>query len=48
MVQAVGPVVGLGALEKESQQLPTMLSAEYCIYSMKRLLFRRWVSIIMR
>ena len=41
MVQAVGTVAGPGALEKESQQLPTMLSAKYCIYSMKRLLFRR-------
>ena len=40
-VQAVGPMVGLGALEKELQQLPTMLSVKYCIYSMKRLLFRR-------
>ena len=40
-VQAVGPVAGPGALEKESQQLPTMLSVKYCIYSMKRLLFRR-------
>ena len=39
-VQAVGPVAGPGALEKESQQLPTMLSVKYCIYSMKRLLFR--------
>ena len=40
MVQAVGTVVGPGALEKESQQLPTMLSVKYCIYSMKCLLFR--------
>ena len=41
MVQAVGTVAWPGALEKESQQLPTMLCAKYCIYSMKRLLFRR-------
>ena len=41
MVQAVGTVAGPGALEKESQQLSTMLSEKYCIYSMKRLLLRR-------
>ena len=41
MVQAVGTVTRSGALEKESQQLPTMLSVKYCIYSTKRLLFRR-------
>ena len=29
MVQAVGTVAGPGALEKESQQLPTMLSVKY-------------------
>ena len=40
MVQAVGTVVGLGALEKESQQLSTTLSAKYCIHSIKSLLFR--------
>ena len=40
MVQVVGPVAGLGALEKELQQLPTALSAKYCIYSIKSLLFR--------
>ena len=50
MVQEItgGTVAGPGALEKESQQLPTMLSAKYCIYSMKRLLFQCRVSIIIR